>query len=94
MFEGKTVGVIEMGSLTDFNKTEKEFIAVSMASIAISMYTAQQAEEKEKRATELGIANKELEFENEEKEKRAAELVMLIMNSSFKAMRKKNARLS
>src|SRR5450830_804030 len=33
-----------------------------------------QNEEKEKRAAELGIANKELAFQNEEKEKRAAEL--------------------
>jgi PAS domain S-box-containing protein len=31
-------------------------------------------EEKEKRAAELGIANKELAFQNQEKEKRAAEL--------------------
>ena len=33
-------------------------------------------EEKEKRAAELVIANKELVFQNEEKEKRAAELVI------------------
>ena len=31
-----------------------------------------EAEEKEKRAAELIIANKELAFQNEEKEKRAA----------------------
>src|SRR5450830_780509 len=37
---------------------------------------ALQNEEKEKRAAELGIANKELVFQNEEKEKRAAELVI------------------
>lgn len=30
-----------------------------------------QNEEKDKRAAELGIANKELAFQNEEKEKRA-----------------------
>jgi hypothetical protein len=36
----------------------------------------QAAEEKEKRAAELVIANKELIFQNEEKEKRAAELVV------------------
>ncbi|MDP2760357.1 MAG: HD domain-containing protein [Sideroxyarcus sp.] len=35
-----------------------------------------QNEEKEKRAAELVIANKELVFQNEEKEKRAAELVI------------------
>lgn len=40
LFEGKTVGVIEMGRLTDFNETEKEFLNVSMDSIAISINTA------------------------------------------------------
>jgi signal transduction histidine kinase len=35
-----------------------------------------QNEEKEKRAAELVVANKELVFQNEEKEKRAAELVV------------------
>jgi PAS domain-containing protein len=35
-----------------------------------------QNEEKEKRAAELIIANKELLFQNEEKEKRAAELII------------------
>ncbi|MFA5299539.1 MAG: ATP-binding protein, partial [Lutibacter sp.] len=35
-----------------------------------------QNDEKEKRAKELGIANKELAFQNDEKEKRAAELVI------------------
>ena len=74
LLDGKTVGVIEIGKLTDFNETEKEFINVSMNSIAISVNTVQQAEEKEKRASELGIANKELAYQNDEKEKRAAEL--------------------
>ncbi|MFV5699698.1 response regulator [Flavobacterium sp. ZT3R17] len=74
LLEGKTIGVIEIGKLTDFNETEKEFINVSMNSIAISVNTVQQAEEKEKRAAELAIANKELAYQNDEKEKRAAEL--------------------
>ena len=74
LLDGKTIGVIEIGKLTDFNETEKEFIKVSMNSIAISVNTVQQAEEKEKRAAELGIANKELAYQNDEKEKRAAEL--------------------
>ncbi|KIA87739.1 hypothetical protein OA85_00520 [Flavobacterium sp. AED] len=74
LLEGKTIGVIEIGKLTDFNETEKEFISVSMNSIAISVNTVQQAEEKEKRAAELVIANKELAYQNDEKEKRAAEL--------------------
>ena len=37
---------------------------------------AVQAQEKEKRASELIVANKELAFQNKEKEKRAAELVI------------------
>ncbi|MES2395587.1 MAG: response regulator [Bacteroidota bacterium] len=40
LFEGKIVGVIEIGGLTDFNETEKEFINVSMDSIAISINMA------------------------------------------------------
>jgi CHASE3 domain sensor protein/putative methionine-R-sulfoxide reductase with GAF domain len=76
LLEGKTIGVIEIGKLTDFNETEKEFINVSMNSIAISVNTVQQAEEKEKRAAELAIANKELAYQNDEKEKRAAELAI------------------
>jgi len=40
LFEGKTAGVIEIGRLTDFNEAEKEFINVSMESIAISFNTA------------------------------------------------------
>jgi CheY-like chemotaxis protein/CHASE3 domain sensor protein len=90
LFEGKTLGVIEIGRLTDFNETEKEFINASMDIIAISVNSAiarkqiqelleetqHQNEEKEKRADELVIANKELAFQNNEKEKRAAELVI------------------
>jgi len=50
-----------------------------------------QSEEKEKRAAELGIANKELAFQNEEKEKRSAELIIanaeLIFQSEEKEKR-------
>ncbi|MFH2117911.1 MAG: hypothetical protein ABII85_07655 [Bacillota bacterium] len=35
---------------------------------------SEQNEEKDKRAAELIIANKELQYQNEEKDKRAAEL--------------------
>ena len=42
-----------------------------------------QNEEKEKRAAELVIANKELAFQNEEKEKRAAELVIANKELAF-----------
>ncbi|WP_339703353.1 response regulator [Algoriphagus aquimarinus] len=40
LFEGKTLGVIEMGRLTDFTETEKEFINASMESIAVSINMA------------------------------------------------------
>jgi len=40
LFEGKTMGVVEIGRLTDFNETEKEFINASMNSIAITVNTA------------------------------------------------------
>ena len=38
---------------------------------------------KEKRAAELIIANKELAFQNEEKEKRAAELIIANKELAF-----------
>ncbi len=40
LFEGKTIGVIEIGKLSDFNETDKEFISVSMDSIAVSINMA------------------------------------------------------
>ena len=91
LIDGKTLGVIELGRLTDFSETEKQFINGSMNSIAISVNTVQQAEEKEKRAAELAIANLELIFQRDEKEKRAAELVVanqeLIFQSNEKEKR-------
>ena len=43
----------------------------------------EEADEKEKRAAELIIANKELAFQNEEKEKRAAELIIANKELAF-----------
>ncbi len=40
LFEGKTMGVIEIGRLTDFNEIDKEFINASTKSIAIAVNTA------------------------------------------------------
>lgn len=88
LLDGKTLGVIEIGKFSDFNETEKEFINVSMNSIAISINTVQQAEEKQKRAAELAIANKELAFQNEEKEKRAAELAIANEELAFQNVEK------
>ena len=53
LFEGKTVGVIEIGRLTDFNEIEKEFITISMDSIAISVNTAVGKKNIEKLNIEL-----------------------------------------
>lgn len=83
ILDNKTIGVIEIGKLTDFSETEKEFVSVSMSSIAISVNTVQQAEDKEKRAAELAIANSELAFQNEEKEKRSAELAIANSELAF-----------
>lgn len=83
LLDGRTIGVIEIGKLNDFTETEKEFINVSMRSIAISVNTVQQAEEKELRAAELAIANNELAYQNDEKEKRAAELAIANEELSF-----------
>lgn len=49
-----------------------------------------QNEEKEKRAAELGIANKELAFQNQEKEKRAAELIIANKELIFQNREKEN----
>ena len=81
--DNKTIGVIEIGKFTDFSETEKEFVTVSMSSIAISVNTVLQSEEKEKRAAELAIANSELAFQNEEKEKRASELGIAVKELAF-----------
>ena len=83
ILDNKTIGVIEIGKFTDFSETEKEFVTVSMSSIAISVNTVLQSEEKEKRAAELAIANSELAFQNEEKEKRASELAIANSELAF-----------
>ena len=83
ILDDKTIGVIEIGKFTDFSETEKEFVSVSMSSIAISVNTVLQSEEKEKRAAELAIANSELAFQNEEKEKRASELAIANSELAF-----------
>lgn len=88
ILDGKTLGVIELGRLTNFDETEKQFINVSMNSIAISVNTVQQADEKEKRAAELAIANKELIFQSDEKEKRASELAIANQELSFQSNEK------
>jgi hypothetical protein len=49
-------------------------------------------DEKENRAAELIIANKELAYQNDEKENRAAELIIANKELAFKMTRKKIVR--
>ena len=81
LFEGKTVGVIEIGSLTDFNETEKEFISISMDSIAISVNSAisrkriqELLEKAQVQSEELQAQQEELKQMNEELEEQAQNL--------------------
>jgi len=81
LFEGKTVGVIEIGRLTDFNETEKEFINVSINTIAISINTAvnrkkiqELLEETQVQSEELQRQQEELKQMNEELEEQAQNL--------------------
>ena len=60
---GRPYKVLKMA--TDITLSKTQFLQLAV-----------QAQEKEKRASELIIANRELAFQNEEKEKRAAELVI------------------
>lgn len=60
---GKPYKILKLA--TDITLSKNQFLQLAV-----------QAQEKEKRASELAVANKELAFQNEEKEKRAAELVI------------------
>ncbi len=81
LFEGKTAGVIEIGSLSDFSETEKEFINASMDSIAISVNSAvsrkriqELLEETQVQTEELQSQQEELKQMNEELEEQAQNL--------------------
>lgn len=81
LFEGKTLGVIEVGRLTDFSETEKEFINASMESIAISVNSAiarkqiqELLEETKAQSEELQMQQEELKQTNEELEEQTQNL--------------------
>ncbi|MBC7607191.1 MAG: response regulator [Burkholderiales bacterium] len=81
LFEGKTVGVIEIGSISDFTETEKEFVNVAMDSIAISVNSAiarkriqELLEETQVQSEELQTQQEELKQMNEELEEQAQNL--------------------
>ncbi|MBI2279169.1 MAG: response regulator [Bacteroidetes bacterium] len=66
LFEGKTLGVIEMGRLTDFSETEKEFINASMESIAISVNSAIARKQIQELLEETKVQSEELQMQQEE----------------------------
>ena len=81
LFEGKTLGVIEIGSIYDFNETEKEFITISMNSIGISINSAiarkqiqELLEETQAQTEELQTQQEELRQMNEELEEQTQNL--------------------
>lgn len=66
LFEGKTLGVIEMGRLTDFTETEKEFINACMESIAISVNSAIARKQIQELLEETKVQSEELQMQQEE----------------------------
>src|SRR5665647_1709273 len=66
LFEGKTLGVIEMGRITDFTETEKEFINASMESIAISVNSAIARKQIQELLEETKVQSEELQMQQEE----------------------------
>jgi CheY-like chemotaxis protein/signal transduction histidine kinase len=79
MYEERVVGVIELGTLVEFNQAQQEFLQTALDSIAIAFNTAQardridellaetqqQAEELQVQSEELKVANEELETQTE-----------------------------
>ncbi len=81
VFEGTTIGVVEIGRLTPFTATELEFISAAMESIAISCNSAiarkriqELLEETQKQSEELQTQQEELRQVNEELEEQAQNL--------------------
>ncbi|MGV3632323.1 MAG: response regulator [Bacteroidota bacterium] len=81
MFEGKTLGVIEIGRLTAFSDTEKELISNAIEGIGISINSAisrkkirELLEETQVQSEELQTQQEELKQMNEELEEQAQNL--------------------
>jgi PAS domain S-box-containing protein len=88
LYEARVVGVIELGTLTEFSAAHMEFIQASMESIAILFNTAQararidellaktqqQTEELQAQGEELRVANEELEAQTESLKRSEAQL--------------------
>ena len=82
IFEGKTLGVIEIGRLSEFNETEKVFINISMDIIAIGVNSAidrkqilELLEETQVQSEELQTQQEELKQINEELEEQTQTLI-------------------
>jgi tubulin-specific chaperone A len=79
MYDERVVGVVELGTLTEFSQVQLEFIQIALANIAIAFNTAQartrinellnqtqqQAEELQAQGEELRVTNEELEAQTE-----------------------------
>lgn len=81
LFEGKTLGVIEIGRLTSFTQTERDFLSSCLESIGISINSAisrkriqQLLEETQVQSEELQSQQEELKQMNEELEEQAQNL--------------------
>ena len=74
LFEGKTVGVIEIGSLNEFSEKEKEFINTSMDSIAISVNSAISRKRIQELLEETQVQTEELQSQQEEMKQMNEEL--------------------
>ena len=66
LFEGKTVGVIEIGRLTVFNETEQEFVTISMDSIGIRVNSATARRKIQELLEETQVQSEELQSQQEE----------------------------
>ena len=66
LLEGKTIGVLEIGSLTEFSETEKEFLHTSMDSIAVSVNSAISRKQIQKLLEESQVHSEELQSQQEE----------------------------
>jgi signal transduction histidine kinase/CheY-like chemotaxis protein/putative methionine-R-sulfoxide reductase with GAF domain len=65
-FEGKTMGVVEIGSLTPFSETDKEFVESCLESISISLNSAIARKKIQMLLEETQVQSEELQSQQEE----------------------------
>jgi signal transduction histidine kinase/DNA-binding response OmpR family regulator/CHASE3 domain sensor protein len=66
LFEGKTLGVIEIGSLKEFTETEKEFIDTAMEAIGVSINSSIARKRIQELLEETRVQSEELQTQQEE----------------------------